>query len=130
MARDEGSTVRPCDHNDWDDVRTRSGFKVLRCRICQGRWKLLNRSVNRCMAFLHNCCDDTGCGMLHVRRKKCTVMERYDRFGDSVLKGVAPKIKRQAKRYALRRPPPLLDSNSDSEDDQGPPALLDDFECF
>eukprot|EP01059_Diplonema_ambulator_P010650 TRINITY_DN2066_c1_g1_i10.p2 TRINITY_DN2066_c1_g1~~TRINITY_DN2066_c1_g1_i10.p2 ORF type:complete len:191 (+),score=59.42 TRINITY_DN2066_c1_g1_i10:186-758(+) len=102
MAHEQGGsddTVRPCQHNDWDDVRTRNGFKVLRCRICQGRWKLPSRSVPRCMAYLHDHCGEgVKCGLLHVRRKKSNIYERYDMFGDAVLEGVAPSIQRKAKR--------------------------------
>eukprot|EP01059_Diplonema_ambulator_P006691 TRINITY_DN1630_c0_g1_i1.p1 TRINITY_DN1630_c0_g1~~TRINITY_DN1630_c0_g1_i1.p1 ORF type:complete len:163 (+),score=29.99 TRINITY_DN1630_c0_g1_i1:133-621(+) len=92
-------TVRPCEHNDWDDVRTRNGFKVLRCRVCQGRWKLLSRGVKRCMAFLHDKCDDgASCGLMHVRRKKCNILERYERFGECVLKGVTRSVQRKTIR--------------------------------
>ena len=85
--------VRPCSHNDWDDVRTRKGFKVLRCRECQKKWKLLSSNVPRCMPFLHDCCDKgEDCPLLHVRRKKHTISERYEKFGDQVLEGVSVTI--------------------------------------
>eukprot|EP01059_Diplonema_ambulator_P033101 TRINITY_DN6780_c0_g1_i2.p1 TRINITY_DN6780_c0_g1~~TRINITY_DN6780_c0_g1_i2.p1 ORF type:complete len:164 (+),score=28.59 TRINITY_DN6780_c0_g1_i2:59-550(+) len=102
ICSDDGfRAMRPCLHNDWDDVRTRKGLKVLRCRICQERWKLPSRSLNRCMAFLHDCCEDgPTCGLIHVRKKKCNIGERYDLFGDSVLKGVARSIRRKTKRQA------------------------------
>eukprot|EP01059_Diplonema_ambulator_P010657 TRINITY_DN2066_c1_g3_i1.p2 TRINITY_DN2066_c1_g3~~TRINITY_DN2066_c1_g3_i1.p2 ORF type:complete len:140 (+),score=31.74 TRINITY_DN2066_c1_g3_i1:43-420(+) len=125
MVRDE-DTVRPCDHNDWDDVRTRNGFKVLRCRICQGRWKLPSRSVPRCMEFLHDKCEaGPTCVLLHVRRKKRNILERYDHFGESVLKGVAHSVQRRAKRHAEKSRKHTLESSGGSSDD-GPPALLDE----
>ena len=68
---------RPCGHNDWDDVRTRKGFKTLRCRVCQGRWKVRN-TTPRCLAFLHDNCKDLECESIHVRRKKCPLPERAD----------------------------------------------------
>eukprot|EP01059_Diplonema_ambulator_P010890 TRINITY_DN2090_c0_g2_i1.p1 TRINITY_DN2090_c0_g2~~TRINITY_DN2090_c0_g2_i1.p1 ORF type:complete len:151 (+),score=22.11 TRINITY_DN2090_c0_g2_i1:79-531(+) len=82
--------VRPCAHNDWDDVRTRNGFKMLRCRECQGKWRLACSDVNRCMAFLHNCCSaGATCGLLHLRRRKCNVKERFEQFGECVLQNAA-----------------------------------------
>eukprot|EP01064_Diplonema_japonicum_P007264 TRINITY_DN14935_c1_g1_i1.p1 TRINITY_DN14935_c1_g1~~TRINITY_DN14935_c1_g1_i1.p1 ORF type:complete len:137 (+),score=20.68 TRINITY_DN14935_c1_g1_i1:53-463(+) len=70
----EAIEKRPCEHNDWDDVRTRKGYKVLRCRDCQQRWKIPSNNVPRCMPFLHSCCDKKSeCNKLHVRRKKNTV---------------------------------------------------------
>ena len=89
--------VRPCEHNDWDDVRTRKGYKVLRCRECQKKWKLLSSNVPRCMPFLHDCCDKAeACPLLHVRRKKHTISERYEKFGDTVLEGVSIDIAARA----------------------------------
>eukprot|EP01059_Diplonema_ambulator_P014960 TRINITY_DN25_c1_g2_i3.p2 TRINITY_DN25_c1_g2~~TRINITY_DN25_c1_g2_i3.p2 ORF type:complete len:142 (+),score=44.81 TRINITY_DN25_c1_g2_i3:58-483(+) len=124
---DSEHNERPCCHNDWDDVRTRKGFKVLRCRICQGRWKIPSCSVPRCMPFLHDCCNkDEGCPLLHVRRRKTTIYERYEQFGNKVLKGCSREIKKEAKRYARAKPPPLMDSNESDGGDEGPPALLDE----
>ena len=79
---------KPCNHNEWDDVRTRKGFKVLRCTVCQEKWRLPSNGVSRCMEFLHNCCTATDCPRLHVRRKKSTIVERYQKFGKQVLVGV------------------------------------------
>eukprot|EP01059_Diplonema_ambulator_P014958 TRINITY_DN25_c1_g1_i1.p1 TRINITY_DN25_c1_g1~~TRINITY_DN25_c1_g1_i1.p1 ORF type:complete len:167 (+),score=36.81 TRINITY_DN25_c1_g1_i1:148-648(+) len=108
MMSNVDSTVRPCEHNDWDDVRTRNGYKVLRCRVCQGRWKIPSQGVPRCMAFLYdNCEDGSGCSLLHVRRKKSNILERYEHFGECVLQGVARGIRRKAKRHAARRHPEL-----------------------
>eukprot|EP01059_Diplonema_ambulator_P006693 TRINITY_DN1630_c0_g2_i1.p1 TRINITY_DN1630_c0_g2~~TRINITY_DN1630_c0_g2_i1.p1 ORF type:complete len:144 (+),score=28.29 TRINITY_DN1630_c0_g2_i1:96-527(+) len=123
--QDGEDSVRPCEHNDWDDVRTRNGFKVLRCRVCQGRWKLPSRSVPRCMAFLHDKCDDgSSCGLLHVRKKKCNIGERYERFGESVLKGVARSVQRKAKRHVEKPRKQTLESSGSSDD--GPPTLLEE----
>eukprot|EP01059_Diplonema_ambulator_P012082 TRINITY_DN2222_c0_g2_i2.p1 TRINITY_DN2222_c0_g2~~TRINITY_DN2222_c0_g2_i2.p1 ORF type:complete len:169 (+),score=20.34 TRINITY_DN2222_c0_g2_i2:38-508(+) len=98
---DNDDALRPCEHNDWDDVRTRHGYKLLRCRVCQGRWKLPNNSVPRCVLFLHEkCAEGPSCGLLHVRRKKSSICERYEQFGDSVLQGVAPRIQKITKRHA------------------------------
>ena len=48
---------RPCKHNDWDDVRTRKGAKILRCRTCQAKWKLPSAKVPRCTPFLAGHCE-------------------------------------------------------------------------
>eukprot|EP01059_Diplonema_ambulator_P029567 TRINITY_DN4913_c0_g1_i1.p1 TRINITY_DN4913_c0_g1~~TRINITY_DN4913_c0_g1_i1.p1 ORF type:complete len:144 (+),score=32.68 TRINITY_DN4913_c0_g1_i1:618-1049(+) len=117
--------VRPCSHNDWDDVRTRNGFKVLRCRICQGRWKLPSQSVPRCMEFLHNRCEaGPECVLLHVRRKKNNLLERYDQFGERVLAGVAHSVQKKARKHAARHSRSVSNSSSSSCD--GPPKLLDE----
>eukprot|EP01064_Diplonema_japonicum_P038652 TRINITY_DN942_c1_g1_i1.p1 TRINITY_DN942_c1_g1~~TRINITY_DN942_c1_g1_i1.p1 ORF type:complete len:178 (+),score=50.54 TRINITY_DN942_c1_g1_i1:57-536(+) len=89
LNRLESIEARPCDHNDWDDVRTRKGYKVLRCRECQQRWKIPSTNVPRCMAFFNDCClKDVHCEYLHVRRKKNSIIERFQRFGEKVLEGV------------------------------------------
>ena len=75
---------RPCEHNDWDDVRTRKGFKILRCRQCQKTWKLTS-SAPRCMDFLHDSCEaGENCTRLHVSRKKKSVSDRYKEFGEVI----------------------------------------------
>eukprot|EP01059_Diplonema_ambulator_P003728 TRINITY_DN1343_c0_g1_i1.p1 TRINITY_DN1343_c0_g1~~TRINITY_DN1343_c0_g1_i1.p1 ORF type:complete len:128 (+),score=28.65 TRINITY_DN1343_c0_g1_i1:47-430(+) len=119
------SSVRPCVHNDWDDVRTRHGYKLLRCRLCQGRWKLPSSEVPRCMAFLHNRCAEACCEMLHVRRKKSNIVERYEQFGDCVLKGVSRSLQKKAKRH-VRECRRRISDSSDDTDDEGPPPLLDE----
>ena len=65
------SVDRPCLHNDWDDVRTRKGSKILRCRLCQRKWKLQSSTVARCASFLQNICPNgLQCAYLHVHKKK------------------------------------------------------------
>ncbi|KAJ9473407.1 hypothetical protein DIPPA_28064 [Diplonema papillatum] len=96
----------PCDHNDWDDVRTRKGFKILRCRMCQEKWKIAN-TTPRCLAFLHSCCDKgSSCPQLHVRRKKSSISERLEKFGDSVLEGVSDEVARKARTELTCEPAP------------------------
>eukprot|EP01059_Diplonema_ambulator_P003883 TRINITY_DN13577_c2_g1_i2.p1 TRINITY_DN13577_c2_g1~~TRINITY_DN13577_c2_g1_i2.p1 ORF type:complete len:165 (+),score=50.29 TRINITY_DN13577_c2_g1_i2:43-537(+) len=120
VAAGGDSTVRPCEHNDWDDVRTRNGYKVLRCRVCQGRWKLPSQGVPRCMAFLHErCSEGAACSLLHVRRKKSNIVERYERFGNSVLEGVAVGIRRKAmKKIASRSADGLPADEADAVSDE------------
>eukprot|EP01059_Diplonema_ambulator_P015120 TRINITY_DN2621_c1_g2_i1.p1 TRINITY_DN2621_c1_g2~~TRINITY_DN2621_c1_g2_i1.p1 ORF type:complete len:220 (+),score=52.18 TRINITY_DN2621_c1_g2_i1:87-662(+) len=62
----------PCQHNDWDDVRTRKGIKVLRCRVCHVVWKQRSSGAARCMAYLHGCCpySSAECQLPHVHRRK------------------------------------------------------------
>eukprot|EP01063_Lacrimia_lanifica_P032134 TRINITY_DN5436_c0_g3_i1.p1 TRINITY_DN5436_c0_g3~~TRINITY_DN5436_c0_g3_i1.p1 ORF type:complete len:563 (+),score=193.40 TRINITY_DN5436_c0_g3_i1:64-1752(+) len=79
----------PCKHNDWDDVRTRKGAKILRCRVCQSKWKLPSARVPRCSPFLSGHCErGNGCPLVHVHKRKSNLLERYEKFGDSVLRGV------------------------------------------
>eukprot|EP01060_Flectonema_neradi_P037702 TRINITY_DN7670_c1_g1_i1.p1 TRINITY_DN7670_c1_g1~~TRINITY_DN7670_c1_g1_i1.p1 ORF type:complete len:320 (+),score=79.04 TRINITY_DN7670_c1_g1_i1:93-962(+) len=96
---------KPCEHNEWDDVRTRKGFKVLRCTICQEKWRLPSNGVSRCMEFLHNCCTATDCPRLHVRRKKSTIVERYQKFGKQVLVGVHQEDLQGTSRFFMEELP-------------------------
>eukprot|EP01065_Artemidia_motanka_P016319 TRINITY_DN2002_c0_g2_i2.p1 TRINITY_DN2002_c0_g2~~TRINITY_DN2002_c0_g2_i2.p1 ORF type:complete len:559 (+),score=152.35 TRINITY_DN2002_c0_g2_i2:113-1789(+) len=62
--------TQPCNHNDWDDVRTRRHHKILQCRKCQSKWKL-RMPVPRCSYFLHgHCASGDSCKFLHVYKKK------------------------------------------------------------
>lgn len=70
----------PCSHNVWDDVRTRKGAKVLRCRVCQVQWKV-RAGVPRCIPFLHGECDLADCAYVHVFKQKERAEERALRFG-------------------------------------------------
>eukprot|EP01059_Diplonema_ambulator_P009141 TRINITY_DN18969_c0_g1_i1.p1 TRINITY_DN18969_c0_g1~~TRINITY_DN18969_c0_g1_i1.p1 ORF type:complete len:110 (+),score=5.13 TRINITY_DN18969_c0_g1_i1:45-332(+) len=74
------------------------------------------------MAFLHDCCDaGSGCGLLHVRRKKCNLGERYEQFGVSVLRGVSRGIQRKAKQHANES---SIASPQASDPPTGPPQPL------
>ncbi|KAJ9471039.1 hypothetical protein DIPPA_09725 [Diplonema papillatum] len=110
---------KPCEHNDWDDVRTRKGHKVLRCRACQSKWKLPSGSVSRCMAFLHGRCVDgaSNCKFLHVQRKKNTIVERYAKFGTSVLVGVGPDVDAPQSKAPESAPSPPNEANKESHND-------------
>eukprot|EP00756_Hemistasia_phaeocysticola_P022767 Hpha_TRINITY_DN15854_c1_g4::TRINITY_DN15854_c1_g4_i1::g.188033::m.188033 len=80
----------PCTHNSWDDVRTRRHAKMLRCRVCQGKWRLPSTTVPRCRAFFDGHCSmGERCQLLHVHKKKQGVQERLDKFGPLVLDGQA-----------------------------------------
>eukprot|EP00754_Rhynchopus_humris_P024723 Rhum_TRINITY_DN14912_c12_g1::Rhum_TRINITY_DN14912_c12_g1_i1::g.128287::m.128287 len=93
----DGTLVRPCGHNDWDDVRQRKGVKVLRCRVCNVSWrwprgaKRGDKGLERCIEFLNNRCTEPGpnCPLLHIRRFKKSLEDRVRQFGSQVLTGVA-----------------------------------------
>eukprot|EP01060_Flectonema_neradi_P025704 TRINITY_DN34509_c0_g1_i1.p1 TRINITY_DN34509_c0_g1~~TRINITY_DN34509_c0_g1_i1.p1 ORF type:complete len:356 (+),score=57.16 TRINITY_DN34509_c0_g1_i1:76-1143(+) len=74
------SLKRPCRHNDWDDVRTRKGHKILRCRICHRKWKLLSGTLTRCAKFIQDevCENGLQCSLLHVHKKKSGSKENCD----------------------------------------------------
>eukprot|EP00756_Hemistasia_phaeocysticola_P019881 Hpha_TRINITY_DN15687_c5_g3::TRINITY_DN15687_c5_g3_i1::g.99106::m.99106 len=82
----EVSFLRPCPHNAWDDVRTRKGCKVLRCRVCQELWRLPSGLVHRCQPFFNGCCPHpTTCRLLHIFRQKETLEERQANFGAALV---------------------------------------------
>eukprot|EP01059_Diplonema_ambulator_P004667 TRINITY_DN1437_c0_g1_i5.p1 TRINITY_DN1437_c0_g1~~TRINITY_DN1437_c0_g1_i5.p1 ORF type:complete len:144 (+),score=18.68 TRINITY_DN1437_c0_g1_i5:43-474(+) len=91
LGRLESIEPRPCQHNDWDDVRTRKGYKVLRCRECQQRWKIPSTNVPRCVAYFNGRCQEgCGCVYLHVRWKKSAESEASAKDTVSVLDLVPP----------------------------------------
>lgn len=79
------SISRPCDHNDWDKVRDKRGWVVLRCRECDVQWRLRPEKVaaGRCDAFATDdgCRVHGLCPLLHVHRRKRASEER--RRGDA-----------------------------------------------
>ena len=78
--------VRPCLHNDWDDVRTRKGSKILRCRLCQRKWKLASASIARCSAFMQGTCPNLlQCAYLHVHKKKSVYSATLDMSPDEMM---------------------------------------------
>eukprot|EP01064_Diplonema_japonicum_P000254 TRINITY_DN1018_c0_g6_i1.p1 TRINITY_DN1018_c0_g6~~TRINITY_DN1018_c0_g6_i1.p1 ORF type:complete len:227 (+),score=48.58 TRINITY_DN1018_c0_g6_i1:1-681(+) len=69
---------RPCLHNNWDTVRVKRGFALLRCRVCSLQWKL--NKVVRCSSYTspEGCPKGTGCPLLHVNMRKLTSEERAE----------------------------------------------------
>ena len=99
------SSHRPCIHNDWDDVRTRKGSKILRCRVCQRKWKLPSSSVPRCIHFLRSHCPNETCQLLHVHKKKEGLEDRFKQFGSAVLDAMPPAAKQAAECVMKGRVP-------------------------
>eukprot|EP00755_Sulcionema_specki_P021394 Sspe_Gene.74123::Locus_45575_Transcript_1_1_Confidence_1.000_Length_1274::g.74123::m.74123 len=66
------TTVRPCSHNSWDNVRTKRGWAILRCRKCQGQWRIRPADIVRCPNFKGNeldcphCPEGDACDLLHI----------------------------------------------------------------
>eukprot|EP00756_Hemistasia_phaeocysticola_P016951 Hpha_TRINITY_DN15506_c7_g5::TRINITY_DN15506_c7_g5_i1::g.105737::m.105737 len=99
---------RPCLHNQWDDVRTRKSSKILRCRVCQRKWKLPSSNVPRCVGFLKGECDlGSKCDRLHVFKKKVAVEERVERFGPQILQAQAQLQAAGTTRRSSAPPAPL-----------------------
>ena len=76
--------VRPCDHNEWDNVRIKRGEIMLRCRTCQEQWRA-PADTQRCQAFPQNQCTDSNCQHLHVHAHKQSLHDRVNQFGEAVL---------------------------------------------
>ena len=100
---------RPCEHNDWDDVRQRKGVKMLRCRVCNTQWRWPrgarrgDKGLERCIDFLNDRCKKSGpqCSLLHIRRQKVSLEDRVKLFGSTVLSGV-PQDDRKLKAAAAK----------------------------
>ena len=65
----------PCEHNNWDNIRARSGAITLRCRTCQSQWRVPLQTLRRCPHFgsdanSKKCQKGDKCHKLHIHRKK------------------------------------------------------------
>ena len=69
---------RPCNHNDWDSVRIKRQFALLRCRVCSSQWKIKATEVRRCNNFMDGSCKGD-CDLLHVNSRKQTQNERLQK---------------------------------------------------
>eukprot|EP01062_Namystynia_karyoxenos_P004404 TRINITY_DN11558_c0_g1_i2.p1 TRINITY_DN11558_c0_g1~~TRINITY_DN11558_c0_g1_i2.p1 ORF type:complete len:464 (+),score=149.75 TRINITY_DN11558_c0_g1_i2:49-1392(+) len=69
---------RPCRHNDWDNVRIKRGWIILRCRECHAQWRQRPSPEGRCHAFntAAGCPHGQSCALLHVNHYKQTLQER------------------------------------------------------
>eukprot|EP01064_Diplonema_japonicum_P031738 TRINITY_DN5768_c4_g1_i1.p1 TRINITY_DN5768_c4_g1~~TRINITY_DN5768_c4_g1_i1.p1 ORF type:complete len:532 (+),score=141.94 TRINITY_DN5768_c4_g1_i1:162-1757(+) len=121
------SVKRPCVHNDWDDVRTRKGSKILRCRTCQRKWKLPSSHVPRCLPFLRGHCPNDSCHLLHVHKKKSGLMERYEQFGEAVLRAMPPLAKQAAEDAVAERELHDVDTRRESIGSEHPSLLSEDI---
>eukprot|EP01065_Artemidia_motanka_P039842 TRINITY_DN4913_c0_g1_i1.p1 TRINITY_DN4913_c0_g1~~TRINITY_DN4913_c0_g1_i1.p1 ORF type:complete len:1047 (+),score=226.21 TRINITY_DN4913_c0_g1_i1:46-3186(+) len=68
---------RPCQHNDWDSMRIKRGWVILRCRACASQWRVgadIWRE-KRCHAFMSETCAGE-CGLLHVHRRRLNLEQR------------------------------------------------------
>ena len=117
---------RPCNHNRWDDVRSRNGIKVLRCRVCQEQFKIPSYKVPRCLPFLQEGeCSRVNCELLHVHKKKKPIGERSDEGGvpktgsgssnaASAPGAVAPEKEQAGKKKARAAKPEFDDRYGDT----------------
>ncbi|KAJ9447403.1 Alpha-acetolactate decarboxylase [Diplonema papillatum] len=62
------SVERPCQHNEWYDLRTRKNkFKIMRCTVCQKKWKLPVATMNMCPGYRDGRCGKgQECAALHI----------------------------------------------------------------
>eukprot|EP01060_Flectonema_neradi_P014174 TRINITY_DN2088_c0_g1_i2.p1 TRINITY_DN2088_c0_g1~~TRINITY_DN2088_c0_g1_i2.p1 ORF type:complete len:132 (+),score=17.34 TRINITY_DN2088_c0_g1_i2:625-1020(+) len=61
----------PCNHNMWDNLRTKKEVVSLRCRVCAVRWKagLSYLRERKCSAFVKSC-PVKDCPMIHIFKYK------------------------------------------------------------
>ena len=97
----------PCTHNSWDNVRINKGVLVLRCRTCEGQWRVHSAAwFNRkCSAFnsTKGCAAGDACARVHIHTKKLSLEERVGEHGESVLEHV----------LLSDTPPPLCDDDNE-----------------
>eukprot|EP01065_Artemidia_motanka_P046746 TRINITY_DN715_c0_g1_i1.p1 TRINITY_DN715_c0_g1~~TRINITY_DN715_c0_g1_i1.p1 ORF type:complete len:506 (+),score=124.82 TRINITY_DN715_c0_g1_i1:59-1519(+) len=70
--------IRPCKHNDWDNVRIKRGWIILRCRACHAQWRQRPCAEHRCTQFNspEGCARGADCELLHVHHFKQTLQQR------------------------------------------------------
>ena len=69
--------TRPCSHNNWDSVRVKRKWSLLRCRVCTSQWRLRASDVDRCMPFTKDSCTEaSGCKKLHIHLRKQRKVDR------------------------------------------------------
>ncbi|KAJ9466595.1 hypothetical protein DIPPA_27072 [Diplonema papillatum] len=63
---------RPCEHNDWDSVRLKNVYTLLRCRACSAQWKVRSQALLRCQTFHQTsaCPAGEACKLVHVHARK------------------------------------------------------------
>eukprot|EP01060_Flectonema_neradi_P027805 TRINITY_DN3742_c0_g1_i1.p1 TRINITY_DN3742_c0_g1~~TRINITY_DN3742_c0_g1_i1.p1 ORF type:complete len:983 (+),score=213.16 TRINITY_DN3742_c0_g1_i1:131-3079(+) len=81
------ATIKPCDHNSWDNVRTKKGQVFLRCRDCEAQWRTPVDNLERCVQFNSGsgCPNGTKCPMLHLHTRKQSLAERLAKHGTTIL---------------------------------------------
>ena len=63
--------TRPCNHNNWDNVRIVKGKVGLRCRSCGCHWKAEVTTITKCPAFFCGYCPNgVNCPLPHIHRYK------------------------------------------------------------
>eukprot|EP01064_Diplonema_japonicum_P012880 TRINITY_DN2022_c1_g2_i1.p1 TRINITY_DN2022_c1_g2~~TRINITY_DN2022_c1_g2_i1.p1 ORF type:complete len:189 (+),score=33.49 TRINITY_DN2022_c1_g2_i1:86-568(+) len=86
-----GKRVKPCDHNSWDNVRVLKGEMTLRCRECQGQWKVKEKiwKGKKCAEFSRTakCGVEGPCARLHIHTKKQGLQERINIHGTEAITG-------------------------------------------
>lgn len=73
QQQQEEQYPRPCSHNDWDSVRMKRGWAILRCRACGQQWRVgLAEWGTRCAHFAADagCGAGSSCPLLHVHRRR------------------------------------------------------------
>ena len=67
----EAMASRPCNHNNWDNVRIVKGKIGLRCRSCGIHWKADVSAIIKCPAFFNGYCPNgVSCPLPHIHRYK------------------------------------------------------------
>eukprot|EP01064_Diplonema_japonicum_P033279 TRINITY_DN6517_c1_g1_i1.p1 TRINITY_DN6517_c1_g1~~TRINITY_DN6517_c1_g1_i1.p1 ORF type:complete len:314 (+),score=67.12 TRINITY_DN6517_c1_g1_i1:75-1016(+) len=64
------TTDKPCDHNNWDSVRVKRKWCLLRCRTCCSQWRIKATDVERCPNFSQGTCVPSSCTKLHIHLRK------------------------------------------------------------
>ena len=69
--------VEPCNHNKWDNLRTKREIVSLRCRVCSSQWKapLEFLRERKCAHFVKTC-PIVDCTDLHIFKYKLPAKTR------------------------------------------------------
>eukprot|EP01060_Flectonema_neradi_P014175 TRINITY_DN2088_c0_g2_i1.p1 TRINITY_DN2088_c0_g2~~TRINITY_DN2088_c0_g2_i1.p1 ORF type:complete len:128 (+),score=24.36 TRINITY_DN2088_c0_g2_i1:42-386(+) len=84
---EENSTPdEPCNHNMWDNLRTKREVVSLRCRVCSAQWKasLDYLRERKCSTFVKSC-PVVNCPKLHIFKYKLPAKTRTKLQSHSVM---------------------------------------------
>eukprot|EP01060_Flectonema_neradi_P003889 TRINITY_DN1253_c2_g1_i1.p1 TRINITY_DN1253_c2_g1~~TRINITY_DN1253_c2_g1_i1.p1 ORF type:complete len:165 (+),score=27.66 TRINITY_DN1253_c2_g1_i1:85-579(+) len=67
-----------CNHNCWDNLRTKKDLVTMRCRECSMQWKAMKDFVesHKCEDFTRSSCKNNCCEKLHIFRFKLPAKKR------------------------------------------------------
>ena len=76
-----------CNHNSWDNLRTKKDIVALRCRECSLQWKAPKDYIDsrKCEPYWEGKCEDLHCQLLHIHKFKLSLKMRNKKLKEQEL---------------------------------------------